>query len=160
LAPSQKKSDRVDFGKLKGYAKAEHVAAQRPDAVVLGADTVVVLRGRIYGKPADLVAARQMLLSLSGAEHEVLTGVCLLRLRPAWRDAWVCRSRVRFRRLDDAVIARYCAQVNTLDKAGAYAVQEHGELLVESVDGLTSNVIGLPVEEVQEHLRCVPRVRW
>ncbi|OGV64671.1 MAG: septum formation protein Maf [Lentisphaerae bacterium RIFOXYB12_FULL_65_16] len=139
-------------------AKADRVAAQCPDAMVLGADTVVVLAGRIYGKPADPAEAREMLLSLSGAVHEVLTGVCLVRRDPPWRDAWVCCSHVRFRRLDDALVKRYCALVNTLDKAGAYAVQEHGELLVESVDGLTSNVIGLPIEEVRARLRRMPLV--
>jgi septum formation protein len=115
---------------------------------VLGADTVVVLDGVVFGKPADLADAGRMLGQLSGRWHEVLTGVALVRRDPPWRRVWVCVTRVRFKALSPKVIRDYCAQVNTLDKAGAYGIQERGEMLVAEIDGLYSNVVGLPVEEV------------
>lgn len=127
-------------------AKARAVASSLPGRLVLGADTVVELDERVYGKPVDMAAARAMLRSLSGCRHEVLTGVCLLR--GCVEKSWVARTRVCFRELDDAAIDAYFALVNPLDKAGAYGIQEHGEMIVAGIDGLLSNVIGLPVEEV------------
>ena len=129
-------------------AKADAVAAQWPRAVVLGADTVVVLGDRILGKPGSEAEAGQMMRLLSGQTHAVLTGVCLHRLEPALVACWVCRTAVTFRELNAAVITRYCALVNTLDKAGGYAIQEYGDMLVARISGRRSNVIGLPVEEV------------
>ena len=137
-------------------AKADHVAAQMPDCLVLGADTVVAHQNRIFGKPDSLDDAKTMLNTLSGSAHEVLTGVCLRRLNPECLQCWVCRTKVCFRELTPNVIDRYCSLVNPLDKAGAYAIQEHGEMLISSIDGLMSNVIGLPVEEVLERLKKIP----
>lgn len=137
-------------------AKAVAVAARHPGQIVLGADTVVVLDGVIFGKPADLQDATSMLRQLSGRWHDVLTGVVLLRPPPATLTRWCCRTRVRFKSLTDDIIRGYCARVNTLDKAGAYAIQEHGDLLVAEIDGLYSNVVGLPVEEVLAALRDQP----
>lgn len=129
-------------------AKADAVARGRPECLILGADTVVVLEGRVFGKPADLAEASRMLRQLSGRWHEVLTGVALVRWAPAWRRAWVCTTRVCFRELSEESIREYCRRVNPLDKAGAYGIQEHGALLVAGIEGLYSNVVGLPVEEV------------
>jgi septum formation protein len=132
-------------------AKAAAVAAALPGRLVLGADTVVVFAGQIFGKPADLPAAHGMLRRLSGREHQVLTGVCLMR--GVVVRQWVAQTNVRLRTLDDAAIANYFSLVNPLDKAGSYAIQEHGEQIVAGIDGLLSNVIGLPVEEVLALLR-------
>ena len=133
-------------------AKARAVAARHPTQIVLGADTEVVLKGVVFGKPADLDEAADMLRRLAGRWHEVLTGVALLRLQPEVRKVWFCRTRVRFRKLTDQTIRDYCARVNPLDKAGAYGIQEHGEMLVAEIDGPRSNVVGLPVEEVNAAL--------
>lgn len=127
--------------------KARHVAEQHAGRIVLGADTVVVLGGQALGKPRNLAEARWMLAALSGQTHEVLTGVCLIDGNGASRN-WVCCTHVTFRTLDDATVEDYLSRVHVLDKAGAYAIQEHGELLVAETRGLVSNVIGLPVEEV------------
>jgi septum formation protein len=137
-------------------AKAEAVSARHPGHMVLGADTIVVLAGVIFGKPADLRDAARMLGELSGRWHEVLTGVALVRREPACRHTWVCQTRVRFRTLDGDTIREYCARANPLDKAGAYGIQEHGEMLVAEIDGLRSNVVGLPIEEVVAALRDRP----
>jgi len=129
-------------------AKALEIAAQHPESVVLGADTLVWLSGKPLGKPANLDEARRMLASLGGRVHEVATGVHLVRLKPRRQVEFHEVTRVRFRPLDAAVIEQYLERVEVLDKAGAYALQEHGEMLVESVEGSRGNVIGLPVERV------------
>ena len=131
--------------------KARQVAASRPGRLVLGADTVVVLDGVIYSKPADLAAARAMLLALSGRSHQVLTGVCLFRQLDRRREVsriWACTTSVTFRPLTPDDVEAYFRRVDPLDKAGAYGIQEHGDMIVARVDGLLSNVIGLPVEEL------------
>jgi septum formation protein len=126
--------------------KAAAVAASHPDAVVLAADTLVYLDGDPLGKPADLDEARAMLIRLSGRWHEVCTGVVIRRGARAGELAVV--TRVRFRPLDDAVITRYFSLCDPLDKAGAYGIQDGGDLIVERVEGSWSNVVGLPVEEL------------
>jgi len=131
--------------------KAKAVAARCPDRIVLGADTVVVLDGMVLGKPRDLDDARRMLSMLSGRTHRVLTGVAIV-FPNAESAQWCCETSVTFKVLSSMDIEKYLSLVDVLDKAGAYAVQSHGELLVEKIDGLLSNVIGLPVEEVKAHL--------
>lgn len=136
--------------------KAGQVAATCPGRIVLGADTVVVLDGQVLGKPRDLAAARRMLAALSGRTHDVLTGVCLIG-RDGAAQSWVSRTAVNFRTLDAEAIERYLACVDVLDKAGAYAIQEHGEMVVAGVSGSWSNVVGLPVEEVVARLADMMR---
>lgn len=138
---------------VNARAKAMEVAARHPHAVVLGADTLVWLDGRALGKPADADEARGMLRMLSGRTHEVATGVHLLRLEPRQQVEFHEVTRVRFRELGESVIDEYLGAVDVLDKAGAYALQERGELLIEEVEGSRSNVIGLPVERTLAALR-------
>jgi septum formation protein len=129
--------------------KAEWVSARHPDRPVLGADTTVCLDGRIFNKPANLDEARQMLAELSGRTHSVFTGLVLVRGEPALDETVLVASAVRFRDLDKAAIEDYVSSVHTLDKAGAYAIQESGEKIVEHRAGSLSNVIGLPLEETK-----------
>lgn len=158
----------VDESPLPGETPAEHVErlARRkagvvserfPGELVLGADTIVLSPcGQILGKPTDTEDARRMLRLLSGHRHEVLTGVCLARVEPLHVESWVSSTAVTFKTLDEAAIRRYLSQVDTLDKAGGYAIQEHGDLLVLRTEGLLSTVIGLPVEDVLARLRRIP----
>ncbi|MFP6900556.1 MAG: Maf family protein [Opitutales bacterium] len=132
--------------------KARAIAEQRPEAWVLGADTIVTLGDEVFGKPADLVEATVMLRRLSGKTHEVRTGLCLVRLVGAYEETRVETSQVTFRELDDGIIDEYFAEVNPLDKAGGYAIQIRGELIVEDFEGSRSNVIGLPLELLREWL--------
>lgn len=134
-------------------AKATDIAAQFPRSIVLGADTLVWLDGTALGKPPDMGEARQMLKRLSGRVHEVCTGVHLVRLEPHLQIEFHETTRVRFRPLDAAAIDAYLDKVDVLDKAGAYALQEHGDLIIESVEGSRSNVVGLPVERTLAALR-------
>jgi nucleoside triphosphate pyrophosphatase len=137
---------------LNAYRKARAVAKHCPDALVLGADTLVCLGQHIFGKPADLNQAFYMLSMLQGQAHEVITGVCLLQLREHRQRAFVVSTTVKFRPLRTSEIRHYFELVDPLDKAGAYAIQEHGDLIVEAVDGSLSNVIGLPLERLAEEL--------
>jgi len=130
--------------------KALSVAAVTPGDLVLGADTIVVLDGEILGKPRDLSHAAEMLSRLSGRIHEVLTGVCLLRGGAVSRCSFVESTRVSFRALDERIIADYLAEIDPLDKAGAYAAQEDQGRLIEQIEGSLENVIGLPVGRVLE----------
>ncbi len=126
--------------------------AARTGRWTLGADTVVARAGRIFGKPASLDQAREFLQALSGGAHEVVTGCALLGPE---EQAVVFHetTRVIFRELSDATIARYLAEVPVLDKAGGYGLQDQGESLVERVEGSRANVIGLPVERLLVMLR-------
>jgi len=119
---------------------------------VLGADTVVVLDGRILGKPRDARDAQGMLARLSGRTHEVLTGVALVPAAGGRARTAVVRSRVEMKPFDKATIRRYVAGGEPLDKAGAYAVQGGGRHLVAKVFGSLTNVIGLPLERLRSML--------
>jgi septum formation protein len=130
--------------------KALSVAAVTPGDLVLGADTIVVLDGEILGKPRDLAHAAEMLARLGGRVHEVLTGVCLLRGGAVSRCSFVESTRVSFRALDETIIANYLAEIDPIDKAGAYAAQEDQGRLIERIEGSLENVIGLPVARVLE----------
>lgn len=137
---------------VNAQRKAFSVAERFPDHVILGADTLVFLDGVPLGKPADLTHARAMLSQLAGRVHEVITGVCLVHQALAKAIVFSEVTRVRFRSLSPALIEDYVSQVDTLDKAGAYAIQDQGDRLVESVEGSFSNVVGLPVEAVRKAL--------
>jgi septum formation protein len=130
--------------------KALHVAAERLGELILGADTVVVLDGEILGKPRDRDHASEMLGRLSGRVHEVLTGVCLVRGGTRKVCLFVESTCVAFRSLDEAMIQAYLADIDPLDKAGAYAAQDDRGRLIERIEGSLENVIGLPVARVIE----------
>jgi septum formation protein len=135
--------------------KAEWVAARHPEAFVLGADTTVFIDEQSLSKPRDGAEARDMLRRLSGRTHIVFTGLALRSPRAGWRIDQGVASEVTFKRLDEAIIEAYLARVHTLDKAGGYGIQEHGDLIVASFTGSLSNIIGLPVETTKQILtRC------
>lgn len=125
-------------------SKAESVARHGAE-VVLAADTVVALGADILGKPGNEARSRAMLRELSGREHQVLTGVCVVG--PGGVRHSVVASTVVFRELSALEIETYVATGEPFDKAGAYGIQGHGIALVERVEGSYTNVIGLPVSE-------------
>jgi septum formation protein len=134
--------------------KAVEVAQNTPGAVVLGADTLVALDGRVIGKPVDLASAARILQHLSGRSHEVWTSVFVCRPASGRAHSFQELSQVRFRRLNRGAIAKYLAKVDPLDKAGAYAAQGHGVEIIERIEGSYSNVVGLPMEETARVLRA------
>ena len=131
--------------------KALAVAAIRPETVVIGADTLVCIDSEPLAKPADLDEARAMLRRLSGRTHYVCTGVALAHGEEV--EEFVVKTFVIFRDLSAGDIDAYIAKVHVLDKAGSYAIQEHGEMIIERIEGSRTNVIGLPMDEVTAALQ-------
>tara|TARA_B100000609_G_scaffold196773_1_gene192730 strand:+ start:2781 stop:3347 length:567 start_codon:yes stop_codon:yes gene_type:complete len=142
------------FPLLNAIAKSEAGAALYPDDLVIGADTVIELDGQLIGKPVDIDDARNILQSLSGRSHLVTTGVCLTCLNEAIRCQFSVSTIVTFKTLPSEVINAYLDKVHVLDKAGAYGIQEYGDMLTESVDGPLDNVIGLPCDKLSEALKA------
>ena len=141
-----------ELAQVNAYRKARAVAKKLPDALVLGADTLVYLQTALFGKPASLEEAYEMLERLQGRTHEVVTGVCLLHLRRHCQTVFAETTAVTFHPLDEVKIRRYLNSVNPLDKAGAYAIQEEGDLIVEKIAGSYTNVVGLPMERLSREL--------
>jgi septum formation protein len=134
--------------------KAEAALTLHPDRLVLGADTIVLVGGEMMGKPIDREDAIRMLRSLSGREHEVMTGVALISKRKAVVE--VARTRVWMNPLSDAEVAEYVASGEPLDKAGAYGIQGLGARFIDRIQGSYSNVVGLPVALVYRLLKGYP----
>ena len=132
------------------FRKAEAVAQMNPRALVIGADTVIRFEGRTIGKPADPEDAKRILAMLSGRTHDVATGVCVRCVEADILVRFEEATHVTFRTLTPEIIDKYVQDVNVLDKAGAYAIQEHGEDIIEKIDGSLTNVIGLPVERLKD----------
>ncbi|MBE6377520.1 MAG: septum formation protein Maf [Lentisphaerae bacterium] len=133
--------------------KAGAVAGSEKNSWVLGADTMIIFEGRAIGKPQDLSDAFRMLESFSGKSHEVVSGMALVNREKNEVFAWSEKSVVTFKPLTPAIISEYLAKVEVLDKAGAYAIQEYGDMIVESFTGELENIIGLPVEKLQQILK-------
>jgi septum formation protein len=134
-------------------AKAELVAARAVGpAIVIAADTVVTLDGRILGKPRSTDDARHMLETLSGRTHSVLTGVTLIRLPDVERRTFVETTLVHFAQLSDDDITRYLATGEPHDKAGAYAIQGQAGRFIPRIEGDYFNVVGLPLAHTAQAL--------
>jgi septum formation protein len=146
-------SDPVTFAKKASYEKAKDVAKRNFEAIVIGADTIVVNKGAIYGKPKDLKEAKKMLKALSGITHQVITGVTLFR-----QGRYVtgyAETEVTFNPLKEKDIDDYLKDSHVLDKAGSYAIQEIGDKFVKKIKGDRDNVVGLPVAMLKEMLRLL-----
>ncbi len=134
-------------------AKAELVAARAVGpAIVIAADTIVLLEGHILGKPRSSDEARHMLEKLSGRTHSVLTGVALIRLPDAESRTFVETTQVHFARLSSEEISRYLASGEPHDKAGAYAIQGRAGRYIPRIEGCFFNVVGLPLARLQHAL--------
>jgi 23S rRNA (uracil1939-C5)-methyltransferase len=144
--------DPLDFAIGAAVLKAKAAAELFPEAVVIGADTVVALGLRILGKPAGLAEAREMLRALSGRRHRVITGLAFYRKAEDRLLTGYDLTYVTFRELSDGMIEGYLAEGTFHDKAGAYAVQEVGDAFVARMKGDYDNVVGFPVEKVRRLL--------
>ena len=138
----------ADFAERAARDKAQEVAHRHPDHLVLGADTVVEIDGKILGKPGSAAVAAEMLRSLSGREHAVHTGVALVGHNHA--HTLVDTAKVCFLEVEEPTIQWYIASGEPMDKAGAYAVQGIGGLLVKGLTGSSHTVIGLPIHRLPE----------
>ncbi len=142
-----------DAVEMTARKKAEATAAKQPKAVVIGADTVVVCDGKILGKPADTKQAKEMLSMLSGREHLVMTGVCIVHSGET--EVYHAVSKVRFYKLSDKDIESYVATGEPMDKAGAYGIQGKGCVLVEKIEGDYFNIVGLPIASLNARLKKI-----
>lgn len=141
--------------KLNAKRKASWMAQKFPDRLVIGADTLVTMDGKIYGKPHDKEDAIKNLLELQGRVHSVITGVALLCENLCFENLFHVETKVVFKELSVDQIQRYYEKVNPLDKAGGYAIQEYGEMIIDHIDGSFSNVIGLPIEELKMQIESL-----
>lgn len=150
----QQDEDAIAYVKRLAQTKAETVARQIGEGLVLGADTVVVIDGEILGQPRDNADARRMLELLNGKWHEVLTGVALVHAGAEQQTLVAHEStRVRFCRMSDEEIDWYVSTGEPNDKAGAYAIQGQGGLFIEEIAGDYFNIVGLPIRLVYELAR-------
>ena len=133
--------------------KAEEVAARLGRGLIIGADTIVTCDGIIFGKPRDADEARETLLRLAGRTHQVITGVAVVEAATGHAEVAAAGTAVRMRAFGPAEAAAYVATGEPLDKAGAYAIQGRGALLVEGIEGDYSTVVGLPLPTLARLLR-------
>ncbi|MCG3136930.1 MAG: Maf-like protein YhdE [Phycisphaerae bacterium] len=150
--PRGDEQNPVSWAEALSYFKARSAAQQFSSGFVLAADTVVCLEGRIFGKPADLDSARHMLRTLSGTTHHVVTGVTLLVIGEGRRLIGHEISEVTMRDLPEAVLEGYLQSGLWHGKAGAYGVQDGSDVNIESINGSYTNVVGLPMELVEQML--------
>ena len=147
-------ADRPAIEQVQFFAqgKAQSVARQEPEAIVLGSDTVIELDHDVLGKPADLAEARAMLRRLAGRDHHVRTAVALVCSARAIDIVGLSTVVVQMKPFDERVHERYLATGESLGKAGAYSIQGEGGNLVDSIDGDFSTVVGLPLRLVAQLL--------
>ncbi|AEC51780.1 Maf-like protein [Pyrococcus sp. NA2] len=131
--------------------KASDVASKFPGDTVVGADTIVVFKGRILGKPRDLEEARKMLKMLSDNIHKVITGYCIVHKGNMIKGFE--ETEVKFRKLDDELIEWYLSTEEWKDKAGAYGIQGYASIFVEWIRGDYFNVVGLPTKVIVELIK-------
>lgn len=139
--------------KLLAQRKAEAVARQIDQGLVIGADTIVVLEGEVLGKPRDKVDAFSMLTRLQGREHEVYSGISIVDAKTNEYETGFQSTKVRMRSLNDLEVTQYIATDEPMDKAGAYAIQGLGATLVEGINGDYFTVVGLPLALTAKYLR-------
>ena len=144
--------DLQKLPEINASIKAAAAADIFSDKTVIGADTVIFFEDSIIGKPADINDAHQILKRLSGHKHQVITGCTVINRNKNINRSFSCISEVYFKNLTDADIHRYTALVHVLDKAGAYAIQEHSEIIIEKYSGSLENIIGFPWDEIY---RCL-----
>ena len=143
-----------DIVRTLAERKARAAAAHYKSGVIIASDTLVSLDGVPLGKPADAREAREMLAALSGREHEVFTGVCVLDAKTGRSEMRTVRTGVTFRDITPEEIDAYIATGEPMDKAGAYAIQGGAGAFVTKLDGSFENVMGFPVDEVREMLEA------
>jgi len=138
--------------KTLALSKARDVADRVKEGLVIAADTVVLYRGEIFGKPKDPAEAKEMLRILSGEIHEVITGLAVINAETGKKAVECVKTRVKMRTLTEDEIEGYVATGEPSNKAGAYAIQGRGAALIESIDGCYYNVVGLPLSKLSEML--------
>jgi septum formation protein len=145
----------AEVATVNAFRKAVDIARKNPDSLVIGADTVIETENEIIGKPVSIKDAKDILRKLSNKSHFVVSGVSIQSINANIRCTFAVSTKVHFKELTDKAINEYLSHVDVMDKAGAYAIQEYGEMLVKSIEGPLDNVIGLPCEELKEALEAI-----
>lgn len=135
----------VSYVKKLAALKAKSVAKRIDEGIVIGADTVVCIDGRIFGKPHDAEDAINTLRLLDGKVHKVISGICVIDKRSKTTVTKAVTTRVKFRKLDEKLIKWYVETGEPMDKSGSYGIQGKGAALIEWIRGDYSNVVGLPI---------------
>lgn len=135
------------------YEKALNVANDNKNALVIGADTIVVINGTILGKPKDEAQALDMIKLLSGKTHNVITGFAMINLNNDKKVIDYELSTVTFKELSEQSMKDYIQTKESLDKAGAYGIQGYGALLVKEIQGDYFNIVGLPISKISDCLK-------
>jgi septum formation protein len=153
--PEDRHSDLNPEGRVKSISlgKALAVAKKYEDAIIIAADTLGILRGKIIGKPPTADAARTMLREMSGKSHRVITGLTIYDTANRKLVTRSVETRVYFKKLSSEEIENYIKSGEPLDKAGAYAIQGLGSVIIEKIDGDYYNVMGLPLNALAESLK-------
>ena len=145
----------AEFCQRLSLEKARAGCQEHPGALIIAADTIVVLENQILGKPIDAEQAKTYLHSLSGRTHAVMTGYTIIDTPGGRRITRVVSTAVCFKPMTKAEIDWYVASGEPMDKAGAYAIQGSGGLFIERIDGSHSNVVGLPLAEIYSDLKSL-----
>ena len=135
------------------FEKGMDIASKQKSDLIISADTIVVLDNIILGKPKDEIQAREMIRSLSGRSHQVITGISLINLDNNKKIIDYVISNVKFKSLSEQDINDYIATKESLDKAGAYGIQGYGALLVDEIQGDYFNIVGLPISRLSDLLK-------
>jgi septum formation protein len=135
------------------FQKAQDVAVKYKDAIVIAADTIVIYKNKIFGKPKDKKDAANTLSTLSGNKHIVMTGYTIFDVENHMRRTHVVSTKVQFKKLSKKQIDEYIATGEPMDKAGAYGIQGIGSVLIEKIEGDYFNVVGLPVNNLVDDLK-------
>ena len=143
------------YAEQLALAKAKSVADKYPDSLVIGADTIVDFLGRIIGKPADAKEARRIVQLLFSTPHKVITGLAICRIHDGIELVTNASTRVYPKPLTKEQIARHIKSNSWKDKAGAYAIQENGDEFIEKIEGSMTNVMGLPMELLEQLLHKI-----
>jgi len=135
--------------KHNAQTKARAVKDTYPHDIIIGADTIIYFRNAIIGKPRSRAHAEEILAQLQGQKHYVYSGVCVLPSSTSKEYSFYDKTAVTFKALTRSEIKRYLALTKPMDKAGAYAIQEHGDMIIDSINGSIENVIGFPFEKFE-----------
>ncbi|MCP4715013.1 MAG: septum formation protein Maf [Deltaproteobacteria bacterium] len=146
------RTSAAEYVQANARGKADRVAAQVTSGLVIGCDTIVVYRRRVLGKPATRSDAREYLRLLRGKTHAVYSGLCIIDADSGVVCCDYEKTLVRFRGISDAELDSYLAAINPMDKAGAYAIQGAGAIIVSGISGCYYNVVGFPLAKLEQLL--------
>lgn len=149
-----------DYVERIALAKGNQIAKKYPNSTVIGADTIVVLENKILGKPKTKIKAKEMLRELQGKKHKVITGISVINKSKNIELSQAIKTDVKMKALTEKEIDGYVRTKEPLDKAGAYAIQEIGAVLIDEIKGSYTNVVGLPLDALCELLRKAEIEIW